>query len=613
MKKYYLLRNVTTFLVFFLTYFLLDGQSIINKRAEWFVDARYGMFIHWGLYSGAEGVWKGESLRNDNNYAEWIQYRNSIGHEEYLGLIDRFKWDEIDPEKWVLLAKDAGMKYVVLTAKHHDGFALWDSKASSYNVARHTSPSRDILRELADACQKHGLRLGLYYSHWIDWDHEYGWNHRMEITGIRPEDYDLYWQNKVIPQMRELLTNYGPVDLIWFDMWIHHSGTVVSREQLIQLKSLIRELQPSCLINSRLGLSLKEDSDVDIHEMGDNQIGSQLQDFPWQSPATVSHSWGFHRRDTEWKSTTSLLRSLINNVSLNGNYLLNIGPRANGEVPYEIAVRLREMGKWMEVNGESVYGCKAFELPEGYLDWGRITCRETAGGTRLYLHLFNYPLDNKLYFSGVTSKPDRVYLLADKQKRPLDYTHKGALATISLPASAPDPYVSVIVLEYGGKPGIHEGLVAKNMDGGYSLTPWNRDNSGIVLKTVNKQRRGTVPACASITEPTVLKWKIYIGEPGPKNFDISYSFQGETGKGIIRVKADGETLSHSVTPTGKTVAEPNSDWVIDDFRSHRAGIINFNNSGYYDIEVEINPQNREEIKFQWLWICREDKPVLQGF
>ena len=197
--------------------------------------------------------------------------------------------------------------------------------------------------------------------------------------------------------MRELMSDYGPIDLVWFDMWIHHSRTVVSKEQLIQLKGLIRELQPNCLINSRLGLSIEEDSDVDFHEMGDNQIGNQMRDFPWQSPATVSHSWGFHRKDTDWKSTTSLLHSLINNVSLNGNYLLNIGPRANGEVPYEIEKRLHEIGKWLKVNGESIYGCKAFDLPKDLHDWGKITSKKTDTGTVLYLHLFNYPLGNQLF------------------------------------------------------------------------------------------------------------------------------------------------------------------------------------------------------------------------
>ena len=203
MKKYYLfciltILNTTGF-----------SQNQTNQRAKWFTDARFGMFIHWGVYSGAEGYWKGEKLRNDNNYAEWLQYRNRIEKEEYLTLLNRFDWNEIDPEKWVILAKKSGMKYVTLTAKHHDGFGLWDSKTSNYDLGNYTSPKRDIVKELADACKKHGLKLGLYYSHWVDWEHKYGWDHTREIDGITPEEYDIYWQEKVIPQMRELLTKYS--------------------------------------------------------------------------------------------------------------------------------------------------------------------------------------------------------------------------------------------------------------------------------------------------------------------------------------------------------------------------------------------------------------------
>jgi len=179
---------------------------------------------------------------------------------------------------------------VTLTAKHHDGFALWDSQVSDYDVAEFTNPKRDIVKELADACRKHGLKLGLYYSHWVDWEHPDGWDHSKEIYGISADQYDRYWQGKVIPQIRELLTNYGDVGLLWFDMWVHHSSTCVTREQLLQLKSLIRELQPNCLVNSRLGLSIEEDSDIDFKTLGDNQLGSKKEEFPWQSPATVAHS-----------------------------------------------------------------------------------------------------------------------------------------------------------------------------------------------------------------------------------------------------------------------------------------------------------------------------------
>ena len=195
-------------------------------------------------------------------------------------------------------------RQVTITAKHHDGFGLWDSQASDFDLGNYTD--RDIIKELSEACQKHGLKLGLYYSHWIDWEHEFGWDHTKELSGITAEEYDQYWQEKVIPQVRELLTNYGEIGMFWFDMWIHHSETIVSKAQLLQLKGLIRKLQPKCIVNSRLGLSVEEDPDVDFKTLGDNQLGNKKENFPWQSPATVAHSWGFHKSDTEWKSTSTL-------------------------------------------------------------------------------------------------------------------------------------------------------------------------------------------------------------------------------------------------------------------------------------------------------------------
>ena len=577
-------------------------QERVNDRAKWFINDRFGMFIHWGVYSGAEGVWKGEKLRNDNNYAEWIQYRNRIDKQEYLKLLDNFNWDQIDPEKWVLLAKEAGMKYVVITAKHHDGFALWDSKVSDYDVAEFTNPKRDIIKELAAACKKHGMKLGLYYSHWIDWEHPYGWDHTKEITGISPENYDRYWQEKVIPQMRELLTNYGSICMIWFDMWIHHSQTVVTKEQLLQLKAVIRELQPNCLVNSRLGLSVEEDSDVDFQELNDNQLGTQKKDFPWQSPATVSHSWGYNKLDSEWKSTTTLLHSLISNVSLNGNFLLNIGPKANGDVPFEISQRMLEMGKWLKLNGESIYGSGAFDLPKDQHDWGKITCKKTQSGTILYLHIFNYPLNHKLNLTGITTKPKNIYLLADKKKTPLSFTHNSALTTINLPLSQSDPYVTVVAVEYSMKPEIIENLVSKTSDGGFSFTPSNLLNPLIKFKFEDAQRDGTIPSHAIVKEKANFTWKIYVDEPGLKAFDLSYSYQGTNDNNQIVIKAANKTIIHKVLPTGKTVGEPLSNWIIDNYKSNRMGTINFPEPGIYEIELEVIPGPNEAVNFQWLWM-----------
>jgi len=582
------------------------AQKNTNPRAMWFTDARYGMFIHWGVYSGAEGIWKGEKLRNNNDYAEWIYYRNRIARDEYTTLLERFDWEKIDPEEWVLLAKKAGMKYVTITAKHHDGFALWDSRVSDYDVAEFTSPKRDIIKELSDACHKHGLKLGLYYSHWVDWEHPNGWDHSKEIYGISAEDYDRYWQEKVIPQMRELLSNYGKIDLMWFDMWIHHSRTCVSKEQLLQLKGLIRELQPHCLVNSRLGLSIEEDSDIDFKTLGDNQLGSKKEEFPWQSPATVAHSWGFHALEKQWKSSTTLLQSLIGNVSLNGNLMLNIGPRANGDVPYEIEKRLLEMGKWLEKNGESIYGSQAFDLVKNQHDWGKITCKQYPDGrTRLYLQVYNWPLNHKLPLTGIKAKPEKAYLLADPQKSALFFTTSEVVTVLDLPAETPDPMVSVVVVEYDSYPSSEEGLVAQSIYGGFSLTP---DNAGVLqgnrfLRA--PQRYGTVPAHIEVTKKSSFQWRIYMDRPRTLHADVSYNFQGKEGRGSIFIHSQAGKLRAKPIPTGRFVGEPNSDWQIESFNSHTLGQLEFTQPGYYDISLEIDPPAGEGLDFQWLWLGAE--------
>lgn len=578
------------------------AQKQTNERAQWFTDSRFGMFIHWGIYSGAEGIWKGEKLRNDNDYAEWLLYRNRINRDEYVTLLDRFDWNEIDPEKWVLLAKNSGMKYVTLTAKHHDGFALWDSKIGDYNLGNYTNPKRDIVKELADACKKHGLKLGLYYSHWVDWEHKYGWNHTREIYGITDDEYDKYWQKKVIPQMHELLTNYGDISMIWFDMWIHHSNTIVTKKQLLQLKGLIRELQPNCLINSRLGLSIEEDPDIDYKTLGDNQIGSKKENFPWQSPATVAHSWGFHSMESKWKSTTTLLKSLINNASLNGNFMLNIGPRANGDVPCEITQRMLEMGEWLQVNGESIYGTEAFDLRKDQHDWGKITCKKTAKGFKLYLHVFTWPLNKKLNLTGVSASPKKVYLLADKQKTELNFSYSDVFTEINLTPTQPSPYVSVIVIEFSEKPEIADNLVAKTVDGGYSLLPQNQNNEDKSLIIIPKAHKGTIPNHVEIKKNRTFKWNIYVDKPGEKNIDISYSFQNESKKSKLSLSAANTTISQVIIPTGKTVGEPGQNWVIDNYKSNRLGKIHFPDKGIYEVKLTVEPAINEKVNFQWVWV-----------
>jgi alpha-L-fucosidase len=281
--------------------------------------------------------------------------------------------------------------------------------------------------------------------------------------------------------------------------------------------------------------------------------------------------------------------------------MLNIGPRANGDVPYEISQRLREMGAWLEVNGDAIYGADAFDLRKDQHGWGMITSKATDQGFKLYFHLFNWPLNKTLPITGVTDRPERVYLLADKQQAPLEFEHSGALTSIKLPNLQPDPYISVVVAEYVGKPEVETGLVAQTVEGGYSLLPRHGMPSMDKLIEPASQRE-SVPEHLPVSSDTRLSWKIHVHEPGPKSMDLSYSYQGKSDGGTFRVQCAGQTLKHSVVPTGKTVGEPNGKWIVNNFHSHRIGEVNFPSPGIYEITLQIEPGKKEALDFQWIWI-----------
>ena len=592
--------------IFFLIFLIkVNSQSIVNERAKWFTSDRFGMFIHWGLYSGAEGIWKGEKVRYDNDYAEWIQYRNEIDKKEYLELSKRFDWNIINPEEWVLLAKKAGMKYITITAKHHDGFALWNSNSSDYNIFNYSNPKRDIIKELSVACKKHNIKLGFYYSHWTDWEHLYSWDNSKEIYWLDKNKYDIYWQEKVIPQMKELLSNYGEISLIWFDMWLHHSETVVTKQQLFQLKNLIREMQPNCLINSRLGLSIDEDEDVDFRTLGDNQLGKYKYDYPWQTPATVAHSWGYNSSENEWKSTTSILRSLIGNVSLNGNLMLNIGPTSNGSVPYEIEKRFEEVGNWLANYGKSIYDAGAFDLRNDLHDWGLTTYKKGKNGKNyIFLNIFDSQPGKVLKFTGITESPKEVNLLSKNKKIELEFNFTKAVTAIKIPNNLPDPYVNVIEMIFNKKPNADLDLVAETKYGGRSLNYLNAFSSnGEGIKNEPK-RYGSIPKNIEINDSLTMKWKVFIDKPSVYILDTSYNFQKKITDGFLSLKINNKKFKHQFEYTGKTVGEPNQYWIIDRFKSFKIGEIKFESPGFHQIELKIktNPQN--PIQWQWIWMAK---------
>ncbi|MBB6108777.1 alpha-L-fucosidase [Mucilaginibacter lappiensis] len=596
-------RTLLALLLFFSFIGAVSAQSASNdsEKVKWFTDARFGMFIHWGLYSAAEGIWEGERLRNGNNYAEWIRYRNRIPEDEYVKLAKRFDWNKIDPEQWVILAKKAGMKYILITAKHHDGIAIWNSKVSEHNLSKLSGTNRDVLKELAAACKKHGMKLGFYYSHWLDWEHPDGWDHNQEITGrITDEQYNKYWQGKVLPQLRELLTNYGDIAMIWFDMWVDYKTTIVKKEQLDQVIKLIHELQPACLINSRLGLPANTPG-IDFETMGDNQLGAAYTNHPWETSGTIANSWGYNALENEYKSTSQLLQSLIGNVSLNGGFTLNIGPRADGAVPYEDQTRLNDMGAWLSKNGESVYGCTGLQLRSDQHDWGRITTKKLDNKQIVYLQVYNWPLDKILRLTGILSKPEKAELITDAGKVALSFTKSGPYTHIQLPDVAGDHFVSVIALQYAQPVELDEKAVAESTFGGLALSSNNASQNTVGYKKVGFD--GVRPAHLIIDKNGVLTWQVYISAAGTYQADLSYHNDSKTGMSIS-ISASDQNLSASLKPTGKVVVEPHDSYT-DEFVNNPIGVFNFPKEGFYKITLTVNSTENEKLLFNRIWLSKK--------
>ena len=412
-----------------------------DKRMEWWRDARFGLFIHWGLYAEPAGEWKGEKIPG---ISEWIMARAKIPVKEYEKLAETFNPVKYNAEKWVKLAKNAGMKYIVITSKHHDGFAMFHSKASKYNIVDATPFKRDPLKELADACKKHGMRLGFYYSQAQDW-HEPGGTYFNIEQGEPHWDPDLvreslmnYIEGKAVLQVKEIMENYGGLDILWWDT---PRGMT---EEAAQMLKDVADQYPQMLTNNRLYRPWPGDFTTPEQHVPPTGL-----DYDWEVCMTMNTSWGYKYYDDNWKSTETLIRMLVDISSKGGNLLLNVGPTAEGLIPEPSVERLKEIGEWMAINGESIYGTDA--SPFYKLTWGRCTQKEMKKGKILYLHIFNWPEDKVLRVPGLKTQVKNVSLLSDKRQK-LSYKFEEGDLLIDVPAAVPDPVNTVIVVETKGKP-----------------------------------------------------------------------------------------------------------------------------------------------------------------
>ncbi len=402
-------------------------------RMQWWREAKFGMFIHWGLYSVTAGEWGGKA-----DYGEWIMCNCRIPVKEYADLATRFNPVKFAAKAWVQAARDAGMKYIVITAKHHDGFAMFHSKTDPFNIHDATPFKRDPLKELADECRKQGIKLGFYYSQCQDW-HQPGADAVLgRWDNAQNGDFDVYLRNVVLPHLKELMTNYGPVSVLWWDT---PTGSMTP-DRTDQMKAMLK-LQPGIITNNRLGGKNPGDTETPEQNIPANGIPGK----DWETCMTMGTHWGYNKNDVNLKSTTELTRMLIDIVSKGGNFLLNVGPTGEGEFPERNVQRLAEIGQWVKVNGEAIHGTTPGPFPKAPA-WGRVT--QKPG--KLYLHVFDWPKDGKLLVPGLTAKVKTAYLLADATHAALTATANAGGVEVAVPAQAPDPVASVVVLEMEAKP-----------------------------------------------------------------------------------------------------------------------------------------------------------------
>ncbi|MFL5738791.1 MAG: alpha-L-fucosidase [Flavisolibacter sp.] len=420
-----------------------------DQRIQWWRDARFGMFLHWGVYSKAGGEWKGKRV---NGYAEHLMRKEKISRAEYLELAHSFNPEKFNAEEWVKQAKRAGMKYMIITSKHHDGFAMYPSQVSDFNIHAQTPFQRDPMAELSAACKKYGLRFGFYYSHAFDWEHPDApgndWEYKnpggdLNLYGGR-DWYDLhpelltkaqrYVDEKAIPQIRELIARYHP-DILWFD-----TPQKLPLSENIRILKAIREADPNVVVNGRL-VRFASSNFGDYKNTADRPAEFYPVTGDWEAIPTTNESYGYSKFDSTHKPASHFIRLLASAASRGGNLLLNIGPKGDGTSDERDVRILNGIGAWIAHNQESIYGTTASGLP--LQSWG-VTTRK---GNKIYLHVFEWPKDGRLFVGGIRSLVSRAYLLMDPSHSFKVQKLVSKDLVIALPKKAPDSINTVIVLE----------------------------------------------------------------------------------------------------------------------------------------------------------------------
>lgn len=564
---------------------LTRAQSISqDERMHWWREAHFGMFIHWGLYAIPAGEWKGKEIEG---IGEWIMKRAQIPASEYRQLAKKFNPVKFNAQDFVTTAKNAGMKYITITSKHHDGFAMFKSDASDYNIVDATPYGKDVIKELAEECHKQGIKICFYYSQSRDWNEPNGLDNDWDFPKER--NFQKYLDEKVKPQLTELLTNYGPVGLIWFD-----TPLSITKEQAQSLKDLVRKLQPECIISGRLGGGVEKD----YMSTGDNVIPATVVPGDWEVPATLNNTWGFKKNDHNWKSPVVLTRLLFDITAKGGNYLLNVGPTDEGLIPHESVDILNKVGNWMKINSESIYGTQPNPFNVEF-KWGNIT--QKPG--KLYLGIFDWP-SSDFFLEGLKNKVKKVYLLSDSNKNPLPFKSmynnklKHNRLKIDLPVDAPDNAVSVVVLEIEGRAEV-ENEIFQHIDGDIVLHGALAEvkKNGKPYKLEFTARGG---GAEWKDENIKLTWNFKVEAPGKYKIALITTETGSHGNPLwqgghkVKIQTSGQLVEFVIENDFSEYNQRSQYWK----KIHTdGGIINFKKAGKYSLSLETQELSNGNLGF----------------
>lgn len=605
--------------------FQLNAQKTLSQkeRVQWFEEARLGAMIHWSLCTPAAGRFYGEGVRN-SGYSEWLMAHNKVQTVDWIEMAKRMPITDAAIDDWVKTIKDGGFKYLTFVTKHHDGVAFWNSEVDDFTFGKLSGTNFDVLKCVKEKCEKYGIVLCAYYSQWLDWvdtngtfnDWEYASGREKGFDRVAAgrgdieaplrqlptrEQYDIYWRKKAMPQVAELITKYG-VKLFWFDCWRADpvGTTPMTQKQLDDMLAMIRELDPTVLVNTRLGIHTVGDNGVDFQTMGDNYFPTKPIPHTWETAATINHSWGYNRDDQNWRSTTYFVREIVKAIYKGGNVMLNIGPRADGSIPKEIRTRMLEIGEVIKKNKVGFYGTLPTPFEEDSQDWGLITQRKENGMTKLYLHVMEWPSDGVIRVNGLKNKVLNAYIPSiDKTVR---FNQKGLLLHVLAPSKEPCDFDSVIEIDIEGDTDVENGFCGEINFGGISIPARKASlTEGLECKSDNTQSPyGIAPISVSKwTGESLATWKVYIPEASERDLLISYACDSAWVGQEYEVEIVGLTVFKGKTLTGPVDLLKKHN----EYYTHLLGKVKFPTSGIYEVKVRPKKVTSIELfKLNWLFI-----------